>query len=282
MEPLKESDYDKTPFFMVVPTFSFQNYKEKSTYLEFHHMQNPKECLGKLNASCGSLSMQLIGLQANCKHSVKNRNEMNNTGLIHETGSNNDEFLYKAFYNTLPTKHWVISVRACTPYWQKHGYNEILRLRNNEPPPIHTRYNYLHDWNATGKTGEMLSPLYNANDSDKNALMGENENANDTLNHLLINHDNILRAGNIDADIGKDDQEECNIAEYEDMNSFIKSNHQMYKWKPWNWVPLNEPKLNERAIGCSLSISEILSSGYVCRKLIKRRIIPMLHYKKRW
>ena len=71
MEPLKESDYDKTPFFMVVPTFSFQNYKEKSTYLEFHHMQNPKECLGKLNTPCGSLSMQLIGLQANCKHLAK-------------------------------------------------------------------------------------------------------------------------------------------------------------------------------------------------------------------
>ena len=76
---------------------------------------------------------------------------MNNTGLIHETGSNNDEFLYKAFYNTLPTKHWVISIRACTLYLQKHGYNEILRLRNNKLPPIHTRYNYLHDWNATRK-----------------------------------------------------------------------------------------------------------------------------------
>ena len=125
-EALKDEDYDKVPFYMVVPTFSFQNYKEESTYLEFHDKSNSKESLGKLNASCGSLSMQLIGLQSNCKHSVKNRNEMNNTGSFCENDKTDSELFYKDFYNNLPTKRWVISVRSCSNYLQQHGYNNIL------------------------------------------------------------------------------------------------------------------------------------------------------------
>ena len=153
-EALKDEDYDKVPFYMVVPTFSFQNYKEESTYLEFHDKSNSKESLGKLNASCGSLSMQLIGLQSNCKHSVKNRNEMNNTGSFCENDKTDSELFYKDFYNNLPTKRWVISVRSCSNYLQQHGYNNILRLKNNQPPPIHMHYNYMHHWNETGGRGE--------------------------------------------------------------------------------------------------------------------------------
>ena len=98
--------------------------------------------------------MQLIGVQKNCKHAVKNTNGINSSGCENINSRSNS--IYDQFYNNIPTKRWVISVRSCSADLQKRGLKDIIHQRSNKKPPFYSDYNHYHIWDTTGRNGEML------------------------------------------------------------------------------------------------------------------------------
>ena len=147
---------------MVVPSFSIQNFEEKFMCLSFYQKDNKTKILGVLKSGIASLSVQLMGVQENCVHVVTNDNSLNNSGpcLLSRNSSGSP---YSSFYNNIPTKRWVISLRNSPLSLQQKGIEHIISNRCSDKFPDEvgsaTDYTYYHDWYEIGSRGEMLTKI---------------------------------------------------------------------------------------------------------------------------